>query len=118
VLVAELLQLAGNQPLAMAVMYFPAARFAGVLERLAAGETVSDAMRALGVADYSRVSSRITTQLPDEALARTLCQPRTRPVLQVESVDADAEGTPVKFGITLFSGDRVQLVVNTEDVHD
>lgn len=117
VLVAELLQLAGNQPLAMAVMYFPAARFAGVLERLAAGETVSDAMRALGVADYSRVSSRITTHLPDEALARTLCQPRSRPVLHVESVDADAEGTRVKLGITLFSGDRVQLVVNTEDVH-
>jgi GntR family transcriptional regulator, phosphonate transport system regulatory protein len=117
VLVAELLQLAGDQPLGTATMYFPALRFAGLLERLAAGETVSDAMRALGVSDYNRVSSRITTQLPDEALARTLCQPRTRPVLQVESVDADAEGTPVKYGLTVFSGDRVQLVVNTEDVH-
>jgi GntR family phosphonate transport system transcriptional regulator len=117
VLVAELLQLAGEQPLGTTTMYFPAARFMGLLERLAAGETVSDALRALGVADYSRVRSRITTQLPDEALARTLCQPRTRPVLQVESVDADLDGTPVKYGITLFSGDRVQLVVNTEDAH-
>ena len=117
VLVAELLQLAGGQPLATATMYFPAVRFAGLLERLGAGDTVSDAMQALGVDDYNRVSSRITTQLPDEALARTLCQPRTRPVLQVESVDADADGTPVKYGITVFSGDRVQLVVNTEDVH-
>lgn len=117
VLVAELLQLAGDQPLGTATMYFPAPRFTGLLERLAAGETVSEAMCGLGVDDYSRISSRITTQLPDESLARTLCQPRTRPVLQVESVDADAQGTPVKYGITVFSGDRVQLVVNTEDVH-
>jgi GntR family phosphonate transport system transcriptional regulator len=117
VLVAELLQLADDQPLGTAMMYFPALRFAGLLERLAAGETVSDAMRALGVGDYNRISSRITTKLPDEALARTLCQPRTRPVLLVESVDADAAGTPVKYGITVFGGDRVQLVVNTEDVH-
>jgi GntR family phosphonate transport system transcriptional regulator len=115
VLVAEMLQFAGDQPLGTATMYFPATRFAGLLDRLAAGETVSDALRALGVADYFRVSNRITTQLPDEALARTLRQPRTRPVLQVESVDADADGTPVKYGVAVFSGDRVQLVVDTED---
>ena len=118
VLVAELLQLAGEQPLGTATMYFPAARFAGLLDRLSAGETVSNALQALGVADYSRVSSRITTQLPDEALARTLRQPRTRPVLHVESVDADADGIPVKYGVAVFSGDRVQLVVNTDDAHD
>jgi GntR family phosphonate transport system transcriptional regulator len=117
VLVAELLQLAGGQPLATATMYFPAARFAGLLEQLAAGETVTQAMARHGVGDYSRVSSRITTRLPDEALARTLCQPRARPVLCVESVDADAEGIPVKYGITVFSGDRVQLVVHMDDAH-
>lgn len=117
VLIAELLQLADDQPISTAVMYFPAARFAGLLERLAAGETVSDGLRALGVDEYNRVSSRITTQLPDEALARTLCQPRTRPVLIIESIDADTNGTPVKYGVTVFSGDRVQLVVNTEDAH-
>jgi GntR family phosphonate transport system transcriptional regulator len=118
VLVAEMLQFAGEQPLGTATMYFPAQRFTGLLDRLAAGETVSDALGALGVADYSRVSSRITTQLPDEALAHTLRQPRSRPVLQVESVDADAAGTPVKYGVATFSGDRVQLVVNMEDAGD
>ncbi|MBI5256816.1 MAG: phosphonate metabolism transcriptional regulator PhnF [Burkholderiales bacterium] len=116
VLVAELLQMAGEQPLGLATMYFPAARFAGLLDRLAAGDTVTQALQALGVADYSRVRSRVTTLLPDEALARTLCQPRARPVLCVESVDADTEGRPVKYGLTQFSGDRVQLVVDTADL--
>jgi GntR family phosphonate transport system transcriptional regulator len=115
VLVAEVLQMAGDEPLGIATMYFPAARFPGLLARLATGESVTQAMREQGVADYTRVHNRITTQLPEEGVAQALRQPRSRPVLSVESVDADEHGTPVKYGITVFSGDRVQLVVDPED---
>lgn len=118
VLVAELLQLTGEEPLGIATMYFPAARFPGLLELIAAGESVTQAMRQQGVDDYTRVHNRITTRLPEEGVARALCQPRARPVLCVESVDADEHGTPVKYGITVFSGDRVQLVVDPEDARD
>jgi GntR family phosphonate transport system transcriptional regulator len=117
VLVAEMLQLAAGQPLGVATMFFPAARFPGMLDLLASGSTVTQAMGRLGVPDYSRVRNRITTQLPDDALARTLGQPRARPVLCVESVDADERGTPVKYGVTMFGGDRVQLVVDPDDLH-
>jgi GntR family phosphonate transport system transcriptional regulator len=115
VLVAELLQLADEQPLSSATMYFPAARFSGLLDLLAAGQTVTQALQQLGLADYRRAVSRITTQLPDDSLARMLRQPRTRPVLCVESVDTDDAGIPVKYGITIFSGDRVQLVADPDD---
>jgi GntR family phosphonate transport system transcriptional regulator len=33
----------------------------------------------------------------------------------VECLDVDMQGTPIKYGETVFCGDRVQLVVNTGD---
>lgn len=115
VVVAELLQLAGRQPLGVATMYFPAARLGGMQQRLIAGEGVSEALAGLGVADYHRVRSHVTAHMPDEALAQLLCQPATRPVLSVDSVDADDAGVPIKYGVTIFSADRVNLVVGQHD---
>jgi GntR family transcriptional regulator, phosphonate transport system regulatory protein len=115
VVMAELLQLAGKQPLGVATMYFPAARLGGMQQRLIAGEGVTEALAALGVADYMRVRSHVTAHMPDEAIARLLCQPTTRPVLSVESVDVDEAGVPIKYGVTIFSADRVNLVVGLDD---
>jgi len=113
VLRAEHLDEADGQPVAVATGWFPAERFAGLLERLAAGAGISEALAALGVRDYFRASNRIVTQLPDEATARLLRQPRTQPVLCVEAIDVDAGGVPIKFGETVFSGERVQLLCET-----
>jgi GntR family phosphonate transport system transcriptional regulator len=110
VLRAELLDEAGGAPIALATMYFPAARFAGLLEMLHDGERVTAVLKRFGIDDYFRKHNRITTQMPAEEVARLLRQPRTRPVLLVESIDIDTAGTPIKFGETVFSGDRVQLV--------
>ena len=49
--------------------------------------------------------------MPTEREARCLEQPLSRPVMQAESVNIDAEGTPIQRSITSFSGDRVQIVV-------
>lgn len=117
VLMAELLDEAGSQPIALATMYFPAQRFPGLLELLpdvAGGLRVTAILQRYGVDDYFRKHNRITTQLPTDEQARLLRQPRTRPVLAVESVDVDAAGTPIKYGETVFSGDRVQLVFDPQ----
>ena len=34
-----------------------------------------------------------------------------RPVLQSEAVNIDAAGTPIQRSLTVFAGDRVQIVV-------
>ncbi|MCU0938701.1 MAG: phosphonate metabolism transcriptional regulator PhnF [Burkholderiaceae bacterium] len=112
VLQADVLDEAGGAPIACASMFFPAARFVGLLERLQQTTRISAVLSEFGVADYFRSHNRITTQLPDEETARLLRQPRTRPVLVVESIDVDPQGVPIKYGETLFSGDRVQLVVD------
>jgi GntR family phosphonate transport system transcriptional regulator len=111
VLMVETLDEANGEPIGLATAWYPAARFAGLLEMLAQGIGASDTLRHFGVTDYLRAESRITTQMPDELTARLLKQPATRPLLCVESLDVDMDGVPIKYGETLFCGDRVQLLV-------
>ena len=54
--------------------------------------------------------------MPSEETARLLRQPPSRPLLCVAGVDVDLAGVRIKYGETLFSGDRVQLTVCPEDM--
>lgn len=112
VLMVEMLDEANDAPIGLATAYYPALRFAGLLEMLAEGTRTTDILKHFGVQDYVREQSRITTQMPNEETTRLLKQPSTRPLLCVECVDVDMDGTPIKYGETYFCGDRVQLVVN------
>lgn len=113
VLMVEMLDEANGQPIGLATAYYPALRFAGLLDMLNTGMRTTEILRHFGVQDYVRAESRITTQMPSEETARLLKQPVTRPLLCVECLDADMEGSPIKYGETVFCGDRVQLVVNS-----
>ena len=116
VLMVEMLDEANDQPVALATAYYPARRFEGLLEMLNGGTCTTDILRHFGVEDYVRAESRITTQMPSDETARLLKQPSTRPVLCVECLDLDMTGQPIKYGETVFSGDRIQLVVGSR--HD
>lgn len=111
VLMVETLDEANGEPVGLATAYYPAQRFAGLLDMLALGTRSTDVLRHFGVQDYVRAHSRITTQMPSEVNARLLAQAIDRPLLCVESVDVDMDGVPIKYGETLFCGDRVQLLV-------
>jgi GntR family phosphonate transport system transcriptional regulator len=49
-------------------------------------------------------------RLPDADEARLLQQPKNRPVLVTESVNVDANGKPIEYGVARFAADRVQIV--------
>lgn len=115
VLMVETLDEASDQPIGLATAYYPADRFPGLLERLSDGSRITDILRHFGVEDYVRAQSRITPQMPSEETARLLKQPINRPLLCVECLDVDMQGRPIKYGETVFCGDRVQLVVNAGD---
>lgn len=115
VLHVESLSEANGQPLSLMRAWYPAQRFAGLLEMLQEGINTSEILRRLGLEDYVRAQSRVIAQMPPEDLAGALRQAPTRPLLCVESVDTDLAGVPVKFGETLFCGDRVQLCICMED---
>ena len=117
VLMVEMLDEANGHPIALATAYYPANRFDGLLDMLNAlnkGSCTTDILRHFGVEDYVRAKSQITTQMPSDETARLLRQPATRPVMCVECLDVDMEGLPIKYGETVFCGDRVQLVVTTD----
>ena len=113
VLMVVTLDEANDAPIGLATAYYPALRFAGLLEMLQEGTCTTDILKHFGVQDYLRLQSRITTQMPNEETGRLLKQPVTRPLLCVECLDVDMAGTPIKYGETVFCGDRVQLLVST-----
>jgi GntR family transcriptional regulator, phosphonate transport system regulatory protein len=115
VLMVEMVDEANEQPVAVATAYYPALRFSGLLGMLENGVSTTEILRHFGVEDYVRTSSRITTQMPSDEIARLLKQPANRPVLCVEGVDADMSGQPIKYGETVFCGDRIQLLVGNGD---
>lgn len=100
-----------GRPLVAGEHFFPARRFKGLPELVAASGSISKALAALGCADYLRRKSAISARLPEPEAARLLAQPPGRPVLYVESVNVDTAGKPVEFARTCFAGDLVQLVV-------
>ena len=104
-----------GQPVSVMTAWYPARRFAGLLELLQDGASTTEILRRLGVEDYLRAESRVTSQMPGEETARLLRQPPSRPLLCVASIDVDLAGERIKFGETLFAGDRVQLRVCPED---
>ena len=113
VLMVEMLDEANEQPIGLATAYYPAVRFSGLLNMLTTGAKTTEILAHFGVRDYIRAKSRITTKMPSAETARLLKQACTRPVLCVESLDVDMEDHPIKYGETVFCGDRVQLVVST-----
>jgi GntR family phosphonate transport system transcriptional regulator len=107
----ESLHEADGVPLTYARNWYPAARFPDLPEALGRLSSITDALAEFGVVDYLRKSSRIGSMLPDTDIARRLGINRQQPVLWVENIDIDAHRVPIKYGLTHFAADRVQLLV-------
>lgn len=110
--VIEGLSLADEQPLAVFHSVFPAERLPGLLAAMEEQTSVSAALAACGVADFTRAETRITAKLADALLALALRLPEGSALLRTQAVNVDAAGVAVEFGTTWFAGDRVALTVN------
>ncbi|MDD3313572.1 phosphonate metabolism transcriptional regulator PhnF [Pseudodesulfovibrio sp.] len=73
--------------------------------------SLTKAYRHYGIKDYFRKVSRITTRLSNPEETRLLKLKQKQPLLVVEYVNVDPSGRPIEFGITRFSGDRMEIVV-------
>ncbi len=109
--VVEGISLADGQPLAAFRSVFPALRFPGLPGLVAAEGSITRALAALGLADYTRRDTRLTAQLADPVLALALLLRPGSAVLRSVAVNVDAAGQPVEFGMTWFAGERVTLTV-------
>lgn len=107
----EGVSLADGLPLAAFRSAFPADRFPGLLAALDSGGSITAALSACGLTDYTRRDTRLTAKLADPVLALALQISPGAPVLRSVAVNVDGAGVPVEHGTTWFAGDRVTLTV-------
>lgn len=114
VVLLEAISEADGRPIGVATHYFPAKRFADMIPAFKETLSITAALRACGIDDYKRFSTRITATMPTRQLAAHLQQPPTRPVLQTESINVDMDGRAIEYGVSYFASDRTQLIVESE----
>jgi GntR family phosphonate transport system transcriptional regulator len=107
------LSLADGQPIALFESLFPVSRLRGIDAALAETASVTEALRRVGVADYTRASTRLTAVLAGAAQALHLQVREGDPLLRSTGVNVDGQGVPVEYGCTWFAGDRVTLTLDT-----
>jgi GntR family phosphonate transport system transcriptional regulator len=109
--VVEGVSLADEQPIAAFRSIFPAARFPDLIRHLRQTQSITGALAAAGLTDYTRAETRLTAQLADPVLALALAVRPGAAVLRTVAVNVDASGAPVEHGTTWFAGERVTLTV-------
>jgi len=112
--VYEGVSLADDAPIALFRSVFDAARFPGLLQALDATHSVTAALAAEGLPDYTRALTRLTAKRANATQALHLRIAEGAPILRTQSLNVDAAGTPVEYGHTWFAGDRVSLTVTPE----
>ena len=100
-------------PIVLAAHYFSASRFPDFLERFEEFKSVSKTLDSYGLGNYERQSTNISARMPNSEEIASLKQPANRPVLITESVNVDNSGKPIEFGISAFSADRTNLIVES-----
>ncbi|WP_037311019.1 phosphonate metabolism transcriptional regulator PhnF [Ruegeria halocynthiae] len=108
------LSLADGQPIGLFQSVFPADRLPDILEALTETQSVTKALQRCGIADYTRISTRLTARAATVTQALHLRLPEGAPVLFSVGVNADPNGVPVEFGRTVFAGERVTLTLNED----
>jgi GntR family transcriptional regulator, phosphonate transport system regulatory protein len=111
VIVLEILRRADGLPVSVTTSHLPAPRFQGIDVAFRKTNSITAALRAFGVADYTRRSTRIWTRMPTPEEAVLLRQRADLPVLVTESVNQDETGQAIEFGIARAAGQRLQVLV-------
>jgi GntR family phosphonate transport system transcriptional regulator len=114
VVVLETLASVRGRPVSLSTAAFPSPRFGAIAPLVAHHGSITKALAELGVVDYTRARSVVSTRMPTQVEADALARPMTQPVLVVQYVNVDRDGTPVEAAITLFAADAVQLVVEPD----
>lgn len=105
------LSLADGQAIAVFESLFPLARLPGIGTALAETSSVTQALSRVGVADYTRASTRLTAVRASVTQALHLQVAEGDPLLRSSGVNVDEDGSPVEYGRTWFAGDRVTLTL-------
>ncbi len=108
----EGLSLADGTPMGTGTHWLSVARFPGFDDAFrAAGASMTATFKAYGIADYVRLSTRLTARLASEREAALLKIEPGAPVMVSLAVDALPDLTPIHLVSSVFAGDRMEMVV-------
>lgn len=106
------LSLADGQPIAVFESLFPLLRLEGMVAALEDTRSVTEALRAVGVSDYTRASTRLTAVRATATQALHLQLAEGDPLLKSSGVNVNETGQAIEYGRTWFAGDRVTLTLD------
>ena len=110
----ERVRQADGVPIVASTTWLPADRFpnAGRVYAMSSN-SITRMLANFGVRDFTRERTRVTAAIAEAADAESLKLALGRPLLVVESVDADTDGVPILTTRSRFASDRVALVLET-----
>jgi GntR family phosphonate transport system transcriptional regulator len=112
----EALRLADKTPICVGTNWLSAERFPDfgkVYERV---RSMTKALAHYDIKDYRRASTRVTAGIIDATDATRLGVALGRPILIVDSLDVDADGTPLHFTHSRFVAERVEFVIDNSPI--
>jgi GntR family phosphonate transport system transcriptional regulator len=100
-----------GKPLSRGTSWFSYQRFPEIGEVYAETRSITQALKQLGVADYSRGSTRISARYATPEEIRSINLVPGTVMLVTEIVDVDEANQPIQYALTRFPADRLELVV-------
>ena len=110
----DVLRLADRMPIRIGTTWLDAVRFPDAARIYGKFGSITRLLAHYGVRDYRREWTRITAAIADAADASRLDLPIGKPVLVVDSLDAEIDGRPLLTGRGRFAAERVQFVVENQ----
>jgi GntR family phosphonate transport system transcriptional regulator len=108
------LLLADGTPIGLFQSSFPADRLKGLPAALQGTTSITRALAACGVTDYTRRSTRLTAKTAKPIQALHLKIAEGAPILHSVGINVDPAGYPVEYGRTWFAGDRITLTIGED----
>jgi GntR family transcriptional regulator, phosphonate transport system regulatory protein len=111
----EIVSYVDERPVMVSTAYFPLPRFHGIEVAIVDTGTVPAALAKIGVTEFVRHETRITTSRPTRSDAAVLQQPRAQPVLKLTNLLKDQEGRPILLSRIRMAPRWVELVIRYDD---
>jgi GntR family transcriptional regulator, phosphonate transport system regulatory protein len=111
----ERLHVANGIPLSLTTSYFPADRFPGIVRAYAEFGSITRALQADGLDDYTRRETRISAERVHPSDAVHLAAAPDSIVLVSRAIDVDLQGWPVQAMRARFPADRMELTFLNAD---
>jgi GntR family transcriptional regulator, phosphonate transport system regulatory protein len=109
----ETRRFADGTPISTGTTWMPAERFPDAAKIYERHGSMTRTLAHYGIKDYKRAETRLTAAIVEAADAARLDLALGRPILLVESIDTDMNGTPLLTHRSRFAAERIQFVVES-----